>query len=164
VPQIADAVTVPVVAAGGIGDARGIVAALALGAQGVQMGSAFLSCEGSGASAPHRRALASRQARTTGLTKGFTGRLARGIRNQLMDELNQPGVEILPYPLQRALVKSLTMPAEKAGDARLLPMWAGQSAAIAQCVDAAAMLDALIADVSSIAGSVLQWTAARTPR
>src|SRR6201999_1722174 len=106
--QVVDAVRVPVVAAGGIADARGIVAALALGANGVQIGTAFLGCAESGASALHREAILAGKAARTGLTKGFTGRLARGIQNQLMDELNRPDVEILPYPLQRALIKNLT--------------------------------------------------------
>jgi len=85
VPQVADAVSVPVVAAGGIADARGIVAAFALGAEGVQIGTAFLASEESGASVQHRNALRSEMAGRTGLTKGFTGRLARGIHNQLLE-------------------------------------------------------------------------------
>ena len=89
VPQVVDAVNVPVIAAGGIADARGIIAALALGAEAVQMGTAFLACEGSGASRLHREALVGKRAGHTGLTKGFTGRLARGVRNRLMEELNR---------------------------------------------------------------------------
>ena len=91
VPQIVDIVDVPVIAAGGIGDARGVVAALALGAEAVQMGTVFLACEESGASRLHREALRGRNAGHTALTKGFTGRLARGIHNRLMEELNRDG-------------------------------------------------------------------------
>src|ERR1700745_3620014 len=109
VPQVVDAVKLPVVAAGGIGDARGIVAAFALGAEGVQMGTGFLACEESGASTHHRKPLLSGQARQTALTRGFTGRLGRGIRNRLLDELNQKNTEILPYPLQRGLVRTQSM-------------------------------------------------------
>src|SRR5450432_3768306 len=112
IPQIVDIVDVPVIAAGGIGDARGVVAALALGANGIQLGTAFLACEESGASRLHREALLGADAGHTGLTRGFTGRLARGIRNRLMDELNRDGVGVLPYPLQRGLVRSLAIPAE----------------------------------------------------
>src|SRR6266851_8189786 len=100
VPQVADAVSIPVVAAGGIADARGIVAAFALGAEGVQIGTAFLACEESGASVHHRNALLGGQAKQTALTRGFTGRLARGIKNRLLDELNHKGIEILPYPFR----------------------------------------------------------------
>src|ERR1700741_3833214 len=113
VPQVVDAVDVPVIAAGGIGDARGVIAVLALGAEGVQIGTAFLACEESGASVHHRNALLRGKARRTGLTRGFTGRLARGIHNQLLEELNRPGVAILPYPLQRALTRNLAVPAQQ---------------------------------------------------
>ena len=105
-------VDVPVIAAGGIADARGVIAAFALGAEAVQMGTAFLTCEESGASRIHREALMQRKAEYTGLTKAFTGRLARGINNRLMSELNQKGAEILPYPLQRILVRNLSIAAE----------------------------------------------------
>src|SRR5580765_2411039 len=91
VPQIADMVNVPVIAAGGIADARGIIAALALGAEAVQMGTVFLACEESGASFLHRQALRGKKAGHFALEKGFTGRLARGIHNRLLEELNQEG-------------------------------------------------------------------------
>src|SRR5271167_5136301 len=106
-----------------------------LGAEGVQMGTAFLACEESGANPYHRAALLSDHAKQTALTRGFTGRLARGIRNRLVDELNQKDAEILPYPLQRALVRHLSIPAEKAGRPDLLPLWAGQSANLSRCTD-----------------------------
>jgi nitronate monooxygenase len=160
VPQVADAVKLPVVAAGGIADARGIVAAFALGASGVQMGSVFLSCEDSGASPCHREVLLTRAAGTTALTRGFTGRLARGIRNQLLDELNGKGAEILPYPLQRALVRHLSIPAEKAGRPEFLPLWTGQSARLSRCQDVHAFLNNLVTQVSTIGGSIQRWSAA----
>src|ERR1700758_5273912 len=100
VPQIVDIVDVPVIAAGGIGDARGVIAALALGAEAAQMGTAFLSCEESGSGRLHRETLQRRNAGHTALTKGFTGRLARAIRNRIMENLNRSGTEVLPYPLQ----------------------------------------------------------------
>ncbi len=109
VPQVADRVSVPVVAAGGIADARGIVAAFVLGAEGVQIGTAFLACEESGASPQHREALLRGKAGHTALTRGFTGRLGRGIKNQLLDLMNAPGVEILPYPLQRFLMRNISV-------------------------------------------------------
>jgi nitronate monooxygenase len=161
VPQVVDAVKLPVVAAGGIGDARGVVAAFALGAEGVQMGTAFLTCEESGASTLHREALLSGQARQTALTRGFTGRLARGIKNRLLDELNQKDTEILPYPLQRALVRHLSMPAEKAGRPELLPLWAGQSAGLSCCANVRALLYTLVQEISEIGGAVQNWSAHR---
>ncbi len=162
VPQVVDAVRLPVVAAGGIADARGIVAAFALGASGAQMGTVFLSCEESGSSPNHRKALLTREAGTTALTRGFTGRLARGIKNQLLDELNRSGTEFLPYPLQRMLVRHLTIAAEKAGRRELLQLWAGQSARLSRCEDVNGFLSNLITQVSEIAGSVQRWSATRS--
>jgi nitronate monooxygenase len=159
VPQIAGAVDVPVVAAGGIADARGLIAALALGAEAVQMGTAFLACEESGASLLHRHALRGKKAGHTALTKGFTGRLARGIHNRLLEELNREGTEILPYPLQRSLVRNLAIPAEAAGRSDLLPLWAGQSASLSTCTDVLAFLTSLVEEVSEIAGPIVQWSA-----
>jgi nitronate monooxygenase len=158
VPQVVDAVQLPVVAAGGIGDARGVVAALALGAEGVQMGTAFLACEESGASTLHRKAILSGQVRQTALTRGFTGRLARGIKNRLLDQLNQKNIEILPYPLQRALVRHLSIPAEKAGRPELLPLWAGQSASLSRYTEVRTLLDTLVVEISEIGAAVQTWS------
>jgi nitronate monooxygenase len=161
VPQVVDAVNVPVIAAGGIADARGVIAALALGAEAVQMGTAFLACEESGASRLHREALLGRKAGHTGLTKGFTGRLARGIRNRLMDEMSRPEAEILPYPLQRALVRNVSVAAAAAGRPDLMQLWAGQSANLSACTDVAAFLNSLVQEVAEIAGQVTQWAEKR---
>jgi nitronate monooxygenase len=155
VPQVADRVGVPVVAAGGIADARGIAAALALGADGVQIGTAFLACEESGASPAHRQALLSGNAGITALTRGFTGRLARGIKNQLLDLMNTPGVEILPYPLQRYLMRSVSGPAEKSGRQEWIPMWAGQSANLARHTAATQLLNELVSGVSAVMDDLL---------
>jgi nitronate monooxygenase len=159
VPQIVDIVDVPVIAAGGIGDARGVVAALALGADGVQLGTAFLACEESGASLVHREALLGKAAGHTALTRSFTGRLARGIYNRLMEELNRKGTEILPYPLQRGVVRNLSIAAEAAGRADLLPLWNGQSANLSACTDVSSLCNSLVKEVSQIAGPVIQWSA-----
>jgi nitronate monooxygenase len=161
VPQVVDAVDVPVIAAGGIGDARGVVAAMVLGAEGVQMGTAFLPHEGSGASRLHREALLGKKAGRTGLTKGFSGRLARGIRNRLMEELNRPGAESLPYPLQRGLIRNVSVAAEAAGRADLVPMWAGQSANLSACTDVPEFLSGLVEEISEIAAAVSEWSGKR---
>jgi nitronate monooxygenase len=161
IPQVVDIVDVPVIAAGGIGDARGVVAALALGAEAVQMGTVFLACEESGASLLHRQALRGKKAGHTALTKGFTGRLARGIYNRLLEELNQEGTAILPYPLQRGLVRNLAIAAEAAGRADLVPMWAGQSANLSTCNDVSAFLTSLVEEVSEVAGPIIHWSAGR---
>lgn len=157
VPQVSDAVSLPVIAAGGIADGRGIVAALALGAEGVQMGTIFLPSKESGASELHRHAILSGKASVTALTRAFTGRLARGIENQLMIELNAPETPILPYPLQRQLIRNLTTIAESSGHGRLIPMWSGQSAGLVKSKDINEILDSLVDSVSHIAGQVALW-------
>src|SRR5207244_5929870 len=125
------------------------------------MGTVFLACEESGASLLHRQALRGKKAGHTALTKGFTGRLARAIHNRLMEELNQDGTAILPYPLQRRLVRNLAIPAEAAGRSDLLPLWAGQSANLSTCTYVLAFLTSLVEQVSEIAGPIIQWSAAR---
>jgi nitronate monooxygenase len=152
IPQVVDAVGIPVVAAGGIADARGIAAAFALGAEGVQMGTVFLACEESGASLFHRDAILSGKANRTSLTRGFTGRLARGIHNRLLEDMNRLGVAVLPYPLQRALMRNLAVPAQQAGQSELLALWAGQSAGLAQCPDVTALLQSLVYGVAEKLG------------
>jgi nitronate monooxygenase len=150
VPQVVDAVRAPVVAAGGISDARGINAAFALGASGVQMGTIFLACAESGSTQLHRAALLAGGVRT-GLSKGFTGRLARAIHNRLLDEMNAPGVDVLPYPLQRGLMRSLADAANAANRPELIAMWAGQGAPLVKaCDDAAELLRRLVKDVSML--------------
>src|SRR6267142_1390164 len=161
IPRIADVVDVPVIAAGGIADARGVIAAFVLGAEAVQMGTAFLTCEESGASRIHRETLMQRKAEFTGLTKAFTGRLARGIQNRLMSELIQERAEILPYPLQRMLVRNLSIAAEAAGRADLMPLWAGQSANLSTCTEVSVFLNSLVEEVSEIAGPLTEWSAKR---
>ena len=148
VPQIVDAVKIPVVAAGGIADARGIVAAFDLGAEGVQMGTVFLATEESGAHSLHREALFRGKAGRTTLTRGFTGRLARGIDNELAQTMNKPGVEILPYPLQRSLMRNVALPAQTAGRGDLLALWAGQSANLVRYAGISELLRSLVGGVA----------------
>ncbi len=103
-PQVAHAVTTPVIASGGIMDGRGIAAALALGASAVQMGTAFLTCDEAGIPQAHKEAILKAREDETRLTQAFSGRPARGIVNRLMTEIDRAGSEaILPYPLQNAL-------------------------------------------------------------
>jgi len=125
------------------------------------MGTVFLACEESGASRLHRETLRRRNAGQTALTKGFMGRLARAIHNRVMEDLNRSGTEILPYPLQRELVRNLAIAADAAGRADLVPMWAGQSANLSACMDVSAFLTSLVEEISEIAGPIIQWSAAR---
>lgn len=145
VPQAADAVRSPIVAAGGIVDGRGIEAALALGAQGVQIGTAFLACDESNAHPAHRAALRNaRQGSETLLTRGFTGRLGRGLRNALAAVVESPSVARLPYPFQGHLVGALRQAALAAGRLDLVPFWSGQSAALVTHTSAETLFKALV--------------------
>jgi nitronate monooxygenase len=94
------------------------------------------------------------QAGHTSLTRGFSGRLARGIHNRLLEQLNQNGAEILPYPLQRALVRNLATAAESADRSDLVPLWAGQSAPLLRFTDVTELLTSLVEQVSEVVESV----------
>jgi nitronate monooxygenase len=128
VPQIVAAVTIPVIAAGGIADAKGIAAAMALGAAGVQIGTAYLLCPEATTSAVHRAALKSDRARFTALTNVFTGRPARAIVNRIIRELG-PMSDVAPaFPLAASAVAPLRAKAEILGSDDFSPLWAGQNA------------------------------------
>jgi len=148
VPQVADAVRVPVIAAGGIADARGIAAARMLGAEGVQIGTAFLACEESNASPLHRSLLFSDAARLTALTRRFSGRLGRAIRNQFVDD--SPA---LPYPLQGWLLRPVLQAAVAQGRTDLPMFWAGQGAHLVRHHHAADLLAALVSETSLLLGT-----------
>jgi nitronate monooxygenase len=128
VPQIAKAVRVPVIAAGGIADAQGVAAAMALGAAGVQVGTAFLLCAEATTSAVHREALASEASRHTALTNVFTGRPARGIVNRIVREIGPISSVAPAFPLASAAIAPLRAKAESAGSGDFSPLWSGQNA------------------------------------
>lgn len=137
VPQIIDAVTIPVIAAGGIADARGVAAAMALGASGAQIGTAYLLCPEALTTAVHRAALKSDAARVTALTNLFTGRPARGIVNRIMRELGPISAVAPPFPLATSAVMPLRAKAESQGSADFSPLWAGQNASGCREISAA---------------------------
>lgn len=128
VPLLADRVQVPIIAAGGIVDARGVRAVGALGAQAAQVGTAFLACEESGAPPAHREQLFSPAATQTVLTRSFSGRLARGLRNRWTEELAAAGDALAPYPVQTWLTGHLRTAALAQGRTDLISLWSGQGA------------------------------------
>ncbi len=131
-PQVVDAVSVPVVASGGIMDGRGIAAALALGASAVQMGTAFLVTRESGAPQCYKDKVISASDDATVLTSAFSGRLARGIANGFTKDAEELGAEPLPYPWQNALTRPLRKAAIANGDPEALSLWAGQGAGLSK--------------------------------
>ncbi|MFD0201068.1 MULTISPECIES: NAD(P)H-dependent flavin oxidoreductase [Saccharothrix] len=146
VPQVVDAVSIPVVAAGGIADRRGVRAAHALGAAGVQVGTGFLATTQSGASLVHKAALTGPDARITVLTRLFSGRHARAIINPLIRELTAEEATVPEYPVQNALMQPLRRAAAARDDSRYVNLWAGQSAALSQSVTAQDYLARLTTD------------------
>jgi nitronate monooxygenase len=150
VPQVVDAVRIPVIAAGGIGDGRGIAAALCLGAQAAQIGTAFLACEESNASNLHREQLRSPDAKYTALTRAFTGRLARSVHNRFIDQMRGGEHNVPRYPVQAWLTGQYNAAANQQGRTDLLPLWCGQSASMIRHRNARDLLQTLVVETSEI--------------
>jgi len=146
-PQIVREVKLPVIAAGGIADAKGVAAAMALGAAGVQIGTAYLLCPEATTSAVHRAALKSEAARHTALTNLFTGRPARGIVNRIMKELGPISTATPTFPLATSAIAPLRVKAESRGSADFSPLWCGQNASGCKKIPAAELTRALAADL-----------------
>ena len=146
VPEVVDTVKVPVIAAGGIADARGIVAAFALGAAAVQIGTAYLHCPEAQISPIYRQALKEAKDDETAVTNVFTGRPARGLVNRLMREVG-PMSDLVPeFPLAAAAVAPLRAKSEMAGSADFTPLWAGQAARLNRELPAAELTKQLAAE------------------
>ena len=149
IPQVADNVKIPIIAAGGIADARGIKAALALGADAVQMGTAFLATSQSNTSQDHKDKLFTSDAKYTTLTKVFTGRLSRGIRNRLTEELKNHEDLFAPYPLQSKFMGLLkAYPATANSNPDFKSYWAGQSASLLKHRDAKILVETFVNEMN----------------
>lgn len=144
-PQVVNAVQVPVIAAGGITNADGVRAAMALGAAGVQVGTAYLCCPEASTSAIHRAALLSPAARHTALTNLFSGRPARGIVNRVMRELGPISPLAPAFPLATSAIAPLRSQAESQGSGDFSPLWAGQNASGCKAIGAAELTAELAA-------------------
>jgi nitronate monooxygenase len=145
VPQIVRAVRLPVVAAGGIADARGVAAAVALGAVGAQVGTAFLLCPEVAITSAHRAALKSEAARHTALSNLFTGRPSRGIMNRIMKEMGPISALAPAFPLAVSAIAPLRAKAESQGSGDFSPLWSGQNASGCKEVPAAELIRELAA-------------------
>jgi nitronate monooxygenase len=148
VPQVVDAVDVPVIAAGGIADGRGLAAVLALGAVAAQIGTAFLRCPESGISDAYREALRQAQADGTILTRAVSGRPARALRNRMTSELSG----VLPYPAQLSLTVPLWQSDARARDFQ--PMWSGQGVALAAELPAGELVESIAGEARGILGTL----------
>ena len=156
VPQVVDAVQLPVIAAGGIADGRGMAAAFALGAAGVQLGTAYLFTTEAIISDLHRQALAAATDDQTALTNLFSGKPARGLMNRLMQELGPLSDQIPAFPTAGSALAPLKAAAERAGKTDFSSLWSGQSAAMGAPTDAASLTTALAADAQACMRSLNQ--------
>jgi nitronate monooxygenase len=154
VPQIVDRVRLPVIAAGGIMDGRGIAAALALGAQGVQLGTAFLASPESAAHPLHRAALQHSADTDTCVTAMYSGRPARAVRTALIQDLEARLSAPLDFPLQYARAGPIHYAAAEAGDAELMFLLAGQAAGLSRSLPAAELLETLVSETQTVIGSL----------
>jgi nitronate monooxygenase len=151
-PQVVAAVSVPVLAAGGIADGRGIAAALLLGARGVQLGTAFLGSPEATLHPLYRQVLREPRAEKTRLTRIYTGRPARGIVTRFMDEMADQERETLEYPLQRSFTAPLGKAGLEQGNLEFHSLWAGQSAALVRNLPAATLLETLVQETERALG------------
>ncbi|HYM30539.1 MAG TPA: nitronate monooxygenase [Candidatus Cybelea sp.] len=152
VPQIVDAVNVPVIAAGGIMDGRGIAAALMLGAQAVQLGTAFLRCPEASVHPVHRQRLAQARDDGTRLTRAFTGRPARSLTNRFVREMSAYQSSFPAMPVQGALTADIRQAAIKAGDAEFMTLWSGQGASLGREMPASELIATLASETERVLG------------
>lgn len=146
VPQVADAVKIPVISSGGVMDGRGIAAALALGASGVQMGTAFLGCKEAAVPKPWLDAIKSSKDTSTVLTRVFTGKYARGIKNKFVREFSGLENEVPDYPIQQSLTSPLRAAAKANGKGEFMSLWAGQGSAQTRRMKAAELIEQLVSE------------------
>jgi nitronate monooxygenase len=154
VPAVVDAVSIPVVAAGGIMDARGMVAAAALGAAGVQLGTVFLGCPEAGITDAWLARLDAAEGDDTGVTEVISGKAARGIRNRYINELEALDTTLLPYPAQYSLSRDLRRAAVEKGESDFQALWAGQGVGLFRRQSVAELFEALLTESSAIARSM----------
>jgi nitronate monooxygenase len=153
-PQVVDAVKLPVIAAGGIADGRGIAAAFALGAAGVQLGSAYLRCPESRVIAPARVALAAAGDESTVITNVMTGRLARGVANRVMREVGPVSPDAPAFPHAATALTPLKVAAEKLGRVDFTNLWAGQAIGLGREMPAAELTRVLAAEALARMGQL----------
>jgi nitronate monooxygenase len=150
IPQIVNAVNIPVIAAGGIMDGRGIVAAFALGASGVQMGTAFLTCKESAAHEKHKEAILNSTEEQSCLTRTFSGKPARGIRNRFKIEMEKFIDNIPGYPIQDTLTRDIRDAAALLNNPDFMALWAGQASTLSRSLTVKGLLEDLVVQAENV--------------
>jgi nitronate monooxygenase len=148
VPTLASELHIPIIAAGGIMNGKGIAAAVALGAAAAQLGTAFLACDESGISKTYRSALLDPERRRTRLTRAFTGRWARGLENRFIVEMANKEDAVLPFPAQNAFTQDIRKKATELGLPDYLSLWAGQGVGLIRAMNAEALVKTLFKETS----------------
>lgn len=154
IPQLIDQIKIPVIASGGIMDARGIIASMALGASGVQMGTAFLSCTESGASPVYKKMLLNADANYTVLTRAFSGKTARGMNNKFIKNMITYENEILDYPIQNVLTLDMRIASTQQSNPEFMSLYAGQGAHLCKSIKASD----LILELNKNVIDLLSWS------
>lgn len=163
IPQVVSAVKTPVAAAGGIADGRGAVAAFVLGAEAVQIGTAFLACDESGASDVYKNELVKPGAQTR-LTRVFSGRPARGIVNRFMAEMNPYEDKVPPYPIQNWMTQQMRRAAGVKGRPEFISLWAGQSAGLVKRRPVADYFSSLLEEIRITQKNIAALFSTNSPR
>jgi len=156
IPQMTAAVSIPVIAAGGMMDGRGIVSSLVLGAQAAQLGTAFLSCPECPIPLAWKKSLLLAKDDSTRLTRTFTGRCARGIVNEFMEQMRPYENEVPPYPIQNALTGPIRQAAGKLDRSEFISLWAGQGVGMSRQMTASELVQTLAAEIKSTMSNMLQ--------
>lgn len=154
IPQVVDQVRIPVISAGGIMDGRGLMASLCLGAKGVQMGTAFLTCEESGAHELHKEGILNAQEDQLVLTNSFSGKWARGIKNRFIEEMDKNDVSYPGFPVQNTLTQPIRKASSSQNNPDFMSLWSGQSPTLAKRQTAKTLIEKVISDAKTISRNI----------
>lgn len=150
IPQVVDHVSIPVIAAGGIMDGRGLMAAVCLGAKGVQLGTAFLTCAESGAQDVHKEAVLHANENDTTLTRSFSGKWARGIHNRFTEVMQKHEAGLPEFPVQNTLTQDIRKVSSANENPDYLSLWSGQSPRLARSLSAESLIKAILSEAEEI--------------
>lgn len=150
IPQVVDNVSTPVIAAGGVMDGRGFMASVCLGAQGVQMGTAFLTCLESGANELHKAAILNAKEDQTVITRSFSGKWARGIQNEFISSMRANEHQLPAFPVQNSLTKDIRKASANQGKTDFMSLWAGQNATIAKRQTVRMLMESIIMEAKKL--------------